>query len=141
MSKSASSNVPDTATPLNSAGTPSQAYGNAAGGFDLNTKLGPRKVKSRKDSDQPKGSPLAVESKDQDDDATKRYFGDFSIEAKRNVQDLLKTHPMFDKKSNVRMNRVGNNTREVLPNDETKTVENGGYLIRHNLPQASQQKY
>lgn len=141
MSKTASRNVPDTATPLNSAGTPSQAYGNAAGGFDLNTKLGPRKVKSRKDSNQPAGSPLKVESAEQDDDATKRYFGDFSIEAKRNVQDLLKTHPMFDEKSNVRMNRVGNNTREVLPNDETKTVENGGYLIRHNLPQASQPKY
>jgi hypothetical protein len=141
MSKTASSNVPDTATPLNSAGTPSQAYGNAAGGFDLNTKLGPRKVKSRKDSDQPKGSPLEVESKEQDDDATKRYFGDFSIEAKRNVQDLLKTHPMFDEKSNVRMNRVQNNTREVLPNDPTITQENGGYRITQQQPQASQQKY
>lgn len=141
MSKTASSNVPDTATPLNSAGTPSQAYGNAAGGFDLNTKLGPRKVKSRKDSDQPKGSPLEVESKDQDDDATKRYFGDFSIEAKRNVRDLLKTHPMFDEKSNVRMNRVGNNTREVLPNDPTITQENGGYRITQQQPQASQPKY
>jgi hypothetical protein len=84
---------------------------------------------------------LKVESAEKDDDATKRYFGDFSIEAKRNVQDLLKTHPMFDEKSNVRMNRVQNNTREVLPNDETKTVENGGYLIRQNLPQASQTKY
>jgi hypothetical protein len=141
MDKSASSNTPDTATPLNSAGTPTQAYGNAAGGFDLKTKLGLRKVKSRKDSDQPKGSPLKVESAEKDDDATKRYFGDFSIEAKRNVQDLLKTHPMFDEKSNVRMNRVGNNTREVMPNDETKTAENGGYLIRQNLPQASQTKY
>jgi hypothetical protein len=141
MDKSTSSNTPDTATPLNSAGTPTQAYGNAAGGFDLKTKLGPRKVKSRKDSDQPKGLPLKVESAEKGDDATKRYFGDFSIEAKRNVQDLLKTHPMFDEKSNVRMNRVGNNTREVMPNDETKTVENGGYLIRQNLPQASQTKY
>jgi hypothetical protein len=140
MNKS-TSGVPDTATPLNSAGTPTQPYSNAAGDFDLKTKLGPRKVKSRKDSDQPKGSPLKVESKEQDDDATKRYFGDFSIEAKRNVTDLLKTHPMFDEKSNVRMNRVGNNTREVMPNDETKTVENGGYLIRQNLPQASQTKY
>jgi hypothetical protein len=141
MDKSTSSNTPDTATPLNSAGTPTQAYGNAAGGFDLNTKLGPRKVKSRKDSDQPKGSPLKVESSEKDDDATNRYFGSFSIEAKRNVMDLLKTHPMFEEKSNVRMNRVGNNTREVMPNDETKTVENGGYLIRQNLPQASQTKY
>jgi hypothetical protein len=140
MSQSTSS-VPDTAAPLNSAGTPTQPYGNAAGGFDLNTKLGPRKVKSRKDSDQPKGSPLKVESAEKDDDATKRYFGDFSIEAKRNVQDLLKTHPMFDEKSNVRMNRVQNNTREVLPNDPTITQENGGYRVTQQQPQASQTKY
>ncbi len=77
----------------------------------------------------------------QKDNAVDRWFGSFSIEAKRNVQDLLKTHPMFDEKSNIRMNRVQNNTREVMPNDQTKTVENGGYLIRHNLPQASQTKY
>jgi hypothetical protein len=140
MDKSTSS-VPDTATPLNSAGTPTQPYGNAAGGFDLKTKLGPRKVKSRKDSDQPKGSPLKVESAEKDDDATKRYFGDFSIEAKRNVMDLLKTHPMFDEKSNVRMNRVQNNTREVMPNDPTITQENGGYRITQQQPQASQTKY
>jgi hypothetical protein len=55
--------------------------------------------------------------------------------------DLLKTHPMYDEKGAMRMNRVQNNTREVMPNDETKTVENGGYLIRQNLPQASQTKY
>jgi hypothetical protein len=84
--------------------------------------------------------PLATGG-DEKDDATKRYFGDFSIESKRNVMDLLKTHPMYDEKSSVRMNRVQNNTREVMPNDETKTVENGGYLIRQNLPQASQTKY
>jgi hypothetical protein len=140
MDKS-TSGVPDTATPLNSAGTPTQPYGNAAGGFDLKTKLGPRKVKSRKDSDQPKGSPLKVESAEKDDDATARYFGSFSIEAKRNVQDLLKTHPMFDEKSNVRLNRVQNNTREVLPNDPTITQENGGYRVTQQQPQASQTKY
>lgn len=75
------------------------------------------------------------------DDATQRYFGSFSIEAKRNVMDLLKNHPMFDENSNVRLNRVQNNTREVMPNDATKTVENGGYLIRQNLPQTSQINY
>lgn len=141
MDEFLTSGTQDAATPLNSAGTPTQSYKNAAGEFDLNNKYGSRKVKSRKESDQPKGSPLAVQSKEQDDDATKRYFGDFSIEAKRNVFDLLKTHPMFDEKSNVRMNRIGNNTREVMPGDATKTVENGGYLIRHDLPQASQTKY
>jgi hypothetical protein len=135
-----SSNTQDAATPINSAGTPTQPYGNAAGDFDLRTKLGPRKVGSRKDSDQPKGSPLKVESKDQNDDATKRYFGDFSIEAKRHVWDLLKQHPEFGD-GPVRMNRIGNNTREVLPNDPTITQENGGYRITQQQPQASQNQY
>jgi hypothetical protein len=149
------SGVQDAATPINSAGVPTQPYSNAAGEFDLKNKYGSRKVKSRKDLDQPKDGeepmrdgtlpkydegPLSTGG-NSSDDATKRYFGDFSIEAKRNVMDLLKTHPMYDEKSNVRMNRVGNNTREVMPNDATKTVENGGYLIRQNLPQASQTKY
>jgi hypothetical protein len=149
------SGVQDAATPLNSAGTPTQPYSNAAGEFNLKNKYGSRKVKSRRDLDQPKDGeepmrdgtlpkynegPLATGGNEKDD-ATKRYFGDFSIEAKRNVMDLLKTHPMYDEKSNVRMNRVQNNTRDVMPNDQTKTVENGGYLIRQNLPQASQTKY
>jgi hypothetical protein len=150
-----SSNVPDTPTPINSAGTPTQPYGNASGDFNLNKKLR-RKVKSRRDLDQPKDGedpmrdgtlpkysegPLATGG-NESDDSTKRYFGDFSIEAKRNVMDLLKTHPMFDEKGSMRMNRVGNNTRQVMPGDATKVVENGGYLIRdENLPQASQQKY
>jgi hypothetical protein len=149
------SGVQDAATPINSAGVPTQPYSNAAGEFDLKNKYGSRKVRSRKDLDQPKDGeepmrdgtlpkydegPLSTGG-NSSDDATKRYFGDFSIEAKRNVMDLLKTHPMYDEKSNVRMNRVGNNTREVMPNDATKTVENGGYLIRQNLPQASQTKY
>jgi hypothetical protein len=149
------SGVQDAATPINSAGTPTQPYSNAAGEFDLKNKYGTRKVKSRRDLDQPKDGeepmrdgtlpkynegPLATGGNEKDD-ATKRYFGDFSIEAKRDVMDLLKTHPMYDEKSNVRMNRVQNNTRDVMPNDQTKTVENGGYLIRQNLPQASQTKY
>jgi len=149
------SGVQDAATPINSAGTPTQPYGNAAGDFNLKNKYGSRKVRSRKDLDQPKDGeepmrdgtlpkydegPLATGGKESDD-STKRYFGDFSIEAKRNVMDLLKTHPMFDEKGAVRMNRTQNNTREVMPHDETKTVENGGYLIRHDLPQASQPKY
>jgi hypothetical protein len=48
---------------------------------------------------------------------------------------------MFAKKGNVNMGRVENNTREVMPHDQTKIVENGGYLIREDLPQASQRKY
>lgn len=138
-----SSQAPDTPTPINSAGTPTQKYSNAAGGFDLKKKLS-RKKKSLKDLDQPKAgkTPARTEPEnDKKDDATNRYFGDFSLEAKRNVMDLLKNHPEFDQKGDVRMNRVQNNTREVLPGDSTKTVENGGYLIRQNTPQASQPKY
>jgi hypothetical protein len=100
----------DAATPINSAGVPTQPYGNAAGEFDLKNKYGSRKVKSRKDLDQPKDGeepmrdgtlpkygegPLATGG-NESDDSTKRYFGDFSIEAKRNVFDLLKNHPEFD---------------------------------------------
>jgi hypothetical protein len=149
------STIQDAATPINSAGAPTQPYGNAAGEFDLKNKYGSRKVKSRRDSDQPKDGeepmrdgtlpkygegPLSTGGAESDD-STKRYFGDFSIEAKRNVMDLLKTHPMFDEKGPVRMNRVGNNTREVMPHDQTKIVANGGYLVREDLPQASQTKY
>jgi hypothetical protein len=155
-SQSTSSNTPDTATPLNSAGTPTQAYGNAAGGFDLDTKLGPRKVKSREDLDQPKDgeepmrdgtAPEYIEGPldtggSQTDDATQRYFGSFSIQAKRNVFDLLKNHPEFARKGNVNMGRVENNTRDkdVMPNDPTVTQENGGYRITQQQPQASQPK-
>lgn len=155
MDEFLSSNTPDAPTPINSAGVPTQPYGNAAGEFDLKNKYGSRKIKSRKDSDQPKSGkepmrdntdpqflegPLNTGGTEKDD-ATQRYFGSFSIEAKRNVMDLLKNHPMFDENSNVRLNRVQNNTREVMPNDATKTVENGGYLIRQNLPQTSQINY
>jgi hypothetical protein len=149
------SGVQDAATPLNSAGTPTQPYSNAAGEFNLKNKYGSRKVKSRRDLDQPKDgeepmrdgtAPEYIEGPlntggTETDDATQRYFGSFSIEAKRNVFDLLKNHPEFARKGNVNMGRVENNTRSVMPHDETKTVENGGYLIRQNLPQASQNKY
>jgi len=150
-----SHNVADAPTPISSAGVPTQGYGNATGDFDLSRELR-RKIKSRKDLSQPASKakdaledrsqpqyqegPLATGGSQQDN-ATSRYFGNFSIEAKRNVFDLLKNHPEFDQKSNVRMNRIGNNTREVMPHDQTKTVENGGYLIRQDLPQASQKTY
>lgn len=150
-----SSQVPDTPTPINSAGTPTQSYRNAAGDFNLKNKSGSRKVKSRKDLDQPKAGnepmrdntdPQYIEGPlntggSEKDDATQRYFGSFSIEAKRNVMDLLKNHPEFDKEEKVRMNRVKNNTREVMPNDPTITQENGGYRITQQQPQASQTKY
>jgi hypothetical protein len=150
-----SSGIQDAATPINSAGTPTQSYRNAAGDFDLKNKYGSRKVKSRRDLDQPKDGeepmrdgtaaeyiegPLSTGGT-QTDDATERYFGSFSIEAKRNVMDLLSNHPEFDQKGSVRMNRVGNNTREVMKNDPTKIIENGGYIIYEDEPQASQTKY
>jgi hypothetical protein len=150
-----SSGTQDAATPINSAGTPTQSYRNAAGDFNLRNKYGSRKVKSRDDLDQPKEGeepmrdgtasmyqegPLATGGS-QNDNASDRYFGSFSIEAKRNVMDLLSNHPEFDQKGSVRMNRIGNNTREVMKNDPTKIIENGGYIIYEDEPQASQTKY
>ena len=139
-----SSLIPDAPTPINSAGTPTQSYRNAAGEFDLESKYGSRRVKSRKDSDQPKsGDSPTPPSANEQDDASARYFGSFSIEAKRNVFDLLKNHPQFDQRDGVKLNRVQNNTREkdVMPNDPTITQENGGYRITQQQPQASQTKY
>jgi hypothetical protein len=137
------SGVQDAATPINSAGVPTQPNSNASGEFDLENKYGSRKVKSRKDLDQPKyGEGPLNTGGSSNDDAIKRYFGDFSVESKRNVMDLLKNHPEFDRKGPVNLNRVGNNTREVMPGDATKIMENGGYLIRdEKLPQSSQTKY
>ena len=150
------SGTQDAATPINSAGVPTQPYSNAAGDFNLKNKYGSRKIKSRKDLDQPKEGeepmrdgtaaeyiegPLNTGGSETDD-ATQRYFGSVSVEAKRNVFDLLKNHPEFARKGNMNMGRVGNNTRSVMPGDATKVVENGGYLIRdEKLPQASQNKY
>ena len=95
--------TPDTPTPISSAGVPTQGHSNAAGDFDVVKELR-RKVKSRKDLSQPalkaknkledvsqpqyQEGPLATAG-DQQDNATDRYFGSFSIEAKRNVMDLL----------------------------------------------------
>jgi hypothetical protein len=150
-----SHNVADAPTPISSAGAPTQGYGNASGEFDLEKELR-RKIKSRKNLSQSKGGPAkSLPNKtlpeyqegplatggSQQDNSTDRYFGSFSIEAKRNVMDLLKTHPEFGQKGGVRMNRVGNNTREVMPKDPTKVVENGGYMIYENQPQASQKTY
>ena len=151
-----SSNVQDAATPLNSAGTPTQPYKNAAGDFNLHKSL-KRKPLSRKDLDQPKKDDIPMRDGTdpqyqegplntggtQTDNATDRYFGSFSIEAKRNVMDLLETHPMYAKKGNVNLGRVENNTRDktIMPNDPTKIIENGGYILYEDEPQASQKKY
>jgi hypothetical protein len=150
-----SHNVADAPTPISSAGAPTQAYGNASGEFDLTKQLR-RKIKTRKDLSQPamkvknrledvsqpqyQEGPLATAG-NQQDNAISRYFGSFSIESKRNVWDLLQKHPEYGQKGNVRMNRVGNNTREVLLNDPTKTLTTGGDIVYNNLPQASQNKY
>ena len=151
-----SNNTQDAATPINSAGTPTQSYRNAAGDFNLKKSL-KRKVLSRKDIDPSEGEKEPMRDNTgpqyqegplntggtQTDNATDRYFGSFSIEAKKNVFDLLKNHPEFDKKGNVRLNRVQNNTRDkdIMPNDPTITQENGGYRIAQQQPQASQKKY
>ena len=150
------SGIPDTPTPINSAGTPTQSYRNAAGDFNLHKSL-KRKPLSRKDLDQPKDGEVPMRDNTaaeyiegplntggtETDDATQRYFGSFSMEAKRNVMDLLKTHPMYAKKGSVNLGRVENNTRDkdIMPNDPTRIVENGGYIIYEDEPQASQPRY
>lgn len=110
--------VPDAPNPLSSKG----GYDNASGDFDLRRSL-QRKVKSRKDLDQPKREDFS------EDDAMKRYYGDFSLESKRHVWDLLQKHPRFGRQGPVQMNRIVNNTREVLPNDPLKLPQNGGFML------------
>jgi hypothetical protein len=148
------SGIPDAPTPISSAGTPTQPYSNATGDFDLKKSL-KRKIKSRNDLDQPKKGTMPMRDNtapefqegplstggSQTDNANDRYFGSFSIESKRNVWDLLDKHPKFDEKVGIRLNRVKNNTREVLPSDPTIVQENGGYRITYDLPQTSQPKY
>ena len=148
------SGIQDAPTPISSAGAPTQPYSNASGNFNLRKSL-KRKIKSRSDlnkmldkkADLPDVSqpefqegPLSTGGAQQDD-ATSRWFGSFSIESKRNVWDLLKNHPEFDKRGSLLLNKVGNNTREVLTNDPTKTVNNGGSISYQNVPQTSQNSY
>lgn len=149
-----SHNVPDTPTPISSAGSPTQPYRNAAGEFNLKKELR-RKVKSRKDlgrmtDEEPDLPDVSQPEYDegplntggtQKDNATDRWFGSFSIESKRAVWDLLSKHPKFGKKGPSQLNRVGNNTREVLLNDPTKIINNGGSVTYENQPQSSQEKY
>lgn len=116
MEEFLNSQKPDTPTPLNSEGN---VYNNAAGDFNTRRSL-KRKEKSRKDLDQPKFS---------EDDAIRRYYGDFSVEAKRHAWDLLQHHPLFGDRKNIRMNRIENNTRKVLKNDPLKLIENGGHTV------------
>lgn len=120
---------PDLATPINSWG----GRGNGAGPFNLKRSL-QRKVKSRKDLSQPKRESFAESSPLEtgtgtENNAVDRYFGAFSIESKRHVWDLLKKHPQFGDEGRIRMNRIRNNTTEVLPNDPFRNVTNGGYIV------------
>lgn len=121
--------VPDPATPINSLG----GRGNASGGFNLKKSL-QRKVRSREDLSQPKRenfqeqNPLKTGT-NTENNAVDRYFGAFSLESKRHVWDLLAKHPQFDDRPGIRMNRIRNNTTEVLPNDPFRNVKNGGYIV------------
>lgn len=129
MPRDKDSNTPDLATPINSQG----GYGNAMGGFSTDRSLS-RKVKSRKDLAQPAGQPYNEGDPNQNgtnapNGSIDRYFGSFSLESKRHVWDLLKKHPQFGDEAGVRMNRIRNNTREVLPNDPFRNVTNGGYVV------------
>lgn len=115
---------PDLATPLNSQG----GYGNAMGPFSLKQSLR-RKVRSRKDLSQPKRTEDDPILNHGEDDSITRYYGDFSIESKRHVRDLLKKHPEFGDDGVIRKNRIRNNTTEVLTNDPIRIVTNGGYIV------------
>lgn len=116
MEEFLNSQKPDAPNPLSSEGN---SYGNAAGDFNLTRGL-KRKEKSRKDLDQPKFT---------EDDAMARYYGDFSVDSKRHVWDLLKHHPLFGDEGKMRMGRIENNTRKVLKNDPLKQIENGGHVV------------
>lgn len=125
----AESNIPDLASPLNSQG----GYGNAMGDFKVDRSLS-RKVKSRKDLAQPADRSYMEKGPNSDGSATTtgsidRYYGTFSIESKRHVWDLLQKHPQFGDEASIRLNRIRNNTREVLPNDPFRNVTNGGYIV------------
>lgn len=123
------SGPPDLPTPINSNG----GRDNGAGKFDLKRSL-QRKVKSRKDLSQP-ASEVYVEQNPlttgtgTENNAVDRYFGAFSIESKRHVWDMLSKHPEFQDEEKIRMNRIRNNTTEVLPNDPFRNVTNGGYVV------------
>jgi hypothetical protein len=109
------SQEPDAPTPLNSAGPPAQGYRNASGDFDLKRELR-RKIKSRSNLSQPafaEEGPMATPGGNEDN-ATDRYFGAFSIESKRHIWDLLQKHPQFGQKGNMRMGRIHNNTKDVI---------------------------
>lgn len=132
MPREKESNIPDLPTPLNSQG----GYGNAMGGFSMDQSLS-RKVKSRKDLAQPAGQPYSEgnpisNGTGSENGSVDRYFGSFSLESKRHVWDLLRKHPQFGDEGPVRMNRIRNNTREVLPNDPFRNVTNGGLIVYEN---------
>jgi hypothetical protein len=120
--------TPDLASPLNSLGE----FGNASGVFNLRRSLR-RKIRSRRDLSQPRRenfgeqTPLSTGT-GEDSNAVDRYFGSFSIESKRHVWDLLNKHPKFGDQGKVRLNRIQNNTTEVLPNDPFRNVINGGFI-------------
>jgi hypothetical protein len=121
--KNPESSYPDLPTPISSRG----GYSNASGTFPTSRRL-QRKPKSREDLSQPSGKTEPKKSYESTN-STDRYFGSFSIESKRHVWDLLKKHPEFGDEPSLRLNRIRNNTPEVLPNDPIKTPTNGGFTV------------
>lgn len=122
------SSLPDLPSPLNSSG------GNkvASGSFNLSRSLQRKKQSNLNTSSgiEPSGHEGRERQKQYGPEVTTsmdRYFGTFSPESKRHVWDLLDKHPLFGK-GKSRLNRITNNTREVLRNDPVKTVQNGGKI-------------
>ena len=130
-------NPPDLPTPLNSQG----GFSVGSGGFKVQ-----RKLKRKKSGPVYQGAPLhkSGSSSSVSENATDRYLGSFSIESKRHVWDLLTKHPKFGDSGSLRLNRVRNNTSEVLKNDPVKIPLNGGFTVYQkptsddsNLPRPS----
>ena len=115
-------NPPDLPTPLNSQG----GFSLGSGGFKVQ-----RKLKRKKSDPVYQESPRhrSGSSSSVSENATDRYLGSFSVDSKRHVWDLLAKHPKFDDSGGLRLNRVRNNTSEVLKNDPVKTPLNGGFTV------------
>jgi len=114
-------NPSDLPTPLNSRG------GNSTGSGTFSIR---RKLKRKENGTQElPQEPTKRGSSNPSENSVDRYFGSFSLESKRHVWDLLKKHPEYGDEGGLRLNRIRNNTSEVLRNDPIKTPINGGFTV------------
>lgn len=117
-------NPPDLPSPINSSG----GFSNGSGRFPLSRKLQRKPNSPPRHRETHKSETFSSVSENSVD----RYFGSFSVESERHVWDLLKKHPEFGDKGSLRLNRIRNNTKDVLPNDPLKMPINGGFTVYHS---------